>query len=330
MTVVSSLVSPTKLHAFFDGWYFDMALTEAFESFDMPAEEITLYARWIDATPVENLIEIVTGWPSLLDLSHEDSLNEAKSLLASLTLKQDAYVPQSIKDTIARSEIRVFNLNVVKNTEALFEPLPNPATLLDIERVRTIRTAYNDLNSDQKELFNKDLLDRLILAEKRIDDLTVVKALESQFVFSNPITLNDENKAVQLRLDYEALTDDQKALFDQSLLTDIQAVETKLRNLKAVQNLTNLMNGLSVKSNSDVTRVSQARAAYNDLTPEQKALVDDQTLSELTLLESEVVLFVQKVEYRQTSFSILIVHLIAGISIGIAFYMKVKRSEANQ
>jgi hypothetical protein len=149
-------------------------------------------------------------------------------------------------------------------------------------------------------------------------------------VFSNPITLNDENKAVQLRLDYEALTDDQKALFDQSLLTDIQAVETKLRNLKAVQNLTNLLNGLSVKSNSDVTRVSQARAAYNDLTPEQKDLVDDQTLSELTLLESDVVIFVQKVEYRQTSFSILIVHLIAGISIGIAFYMKVKRSEANQ
>lgn len=325
---VTSVPTPTKDHAFFDGWYFDSELTQPITAFDMPAEDVTLYAAWVDATPVENLIAMVEAWPNPLNLSYAQSLLDAKALLASLTTKQGSYVPEEIRQTIERAEIHIHNLIVVANTEALFEPLPNPVTLEDAELVATLREQYNALNNDQKALFDSALLQRLVIAETRIVDLNVVASVAEQFMFNDPITLADEDDVIAIRDAYEGLTNDQKALFDEELITELERVEEILRNLRVVQNVIDLINNLTVNNMDDVGRVSQARGAYDNLTPEQQALIDDTIFTLLVEREAEATAFVNMVDYRNTTFSILIFHLLAGAGITVAFYLKKKKAEA--
>jgi uncharacterized repeat protein (TIGR02543 family) len=325
---VTSFPTPTKDHAFFDGWYLDSELTQPFAAFAMPAEDVTLYAAWVDATPVENLIAMVEAWPDPLDLSYAQSLLDAKALLASLSTKQGTYVPEDIREAIERAEIRIHNLTVVANTEALFDPLPNPVTLEDAELVATLREQYNALNNDQKALFDSSLLQRLVLAEIRITDLNIVASVAEQFIFNNPITLADEDDVVAIREAYEDLTNAQKALFDEALITELERVEEILRNLRIVQTVVDQINNLSVTNMDDVGRVGQARGAYDNLTPEQQAMIDEAILALLAERETEATAFVELVNYRNTSFSILVFHLVAGTGIAVAFYLKKKKTEA--
>ena len=325
---VTSVPTPTKDHAFFDGWYLDSELTQPFAAFAMPAEDVTLYAAWVDATPVENLIAMVEAWPDPVDLGYAQSLLDAKALLASLSTKQGTYVPEDIREAIERAEIRIHNLTVVANTEALFDPLPNPVTLEDAELVASLREEYNALNSDQKALFDSSLLQRLVLAETRITDLNIVASVAEQFIFNNPITLADEDDVVAIREAYEDLTNAQKALFDEALITELERVEEILRNLRIVQTVVDQINNLSVTNMDDVGRVGQARGAYDNLTPEQQAMIDEAILALLAERETEATAFVELVNYRNTSFSILVFHLVAGTGIAVAFYLKKKKTEA--
>jgi hypothetical protein len=249
-------------------------------------------------------------------------------LLNSLTTKQGTYVPEDIRETIERAEIRIHNLTVVANTEALFDPLPNPVTLEDAELVASLREQYNALNSDQKALFDSSLLQRLVLAETRITDLNIVASVAEQFIFNNPITLADEDDVVAIREAYEDLTNAQKALFDEALITELERVEEILRNLRIVQTVVDQINNLSVTNMDDVGRVGQARGAYDNLTPEQQAMIDEAILALLAEREAEATAFVELVNYRNTSFTILIFHLVAGAGIAVAFYLKKKKTEA--
>ena len=325
---VTSIPTPTKDHAFFDGWYFDSELTQPITAFDMPAEDVTLYAAWVDATPVENLIAMVEAWPNPLNLSYAQSLLDAKALLASLTSKQGTYVPEEIRQTIERAEIHIHNLTVVANTEALFDPLPNPVTLEDAELVATLREQYNALNNDQKALFDSALLQRLVIAETRIVDLNVVASVAEQFMFNDPITLADEDEVIAIRDAYEGLTNDQKALFNEELITELERVEEILRNLRVVQTVIDQINNLTVNNMDDVGRVSQARGAYDNLTPEQQAMIDEAVVALLAQRETEATAFVDMVNYRNTSSSILIFHLLAGAILAVGFYLKKKKAQA--
>jgi hypothetical protein len=133
---------------------------------------------------------------------------------------------------------------------------------------------------------------------------------------------------IAIRDAYEGLTNDQKALFNEELITELERVEEILRNLRVVQTVIDQINNLTVNNMDDVGRVSQARGAYDNLTPEQQALIDEAILALLAEREAEATAFVELVNYRDTSFSILVFHLLAGAGIAVAFYLKKKKAEA--
>jgi hypothetical protein len=324
-TPLVDIPTPVKDHAFFEGWYLDAELTEPLGEYSMPAEGVTLYASWIDATPVENLIALVEGWPTPLDLSYAQSLLDAKALLESLTIAQDAYVPDDIREAIEQAEIRIHNLTVVDNLESQFEAIDAPVSLDDEEYIQSLREQYNQLNADQKALFDEDLLNLLLEAESRLIDLNAVEEVTALFQFDYPITLDDETDVESIREAYEGLTESQKALFDEELLDELEEAERIIANLKAAKNVIDLIESLNVDDLDDEEKVAAARAAYQNLTDAQKALIDDEILDLLEGHEAEVVRLIEENRRVRTNTSILIFHLTGGFIMGLFFVLKMKK-----
>jgi uncharacterized repeat protein (TIGR02543 family) len=324
-TPLVDIPTPVKDHAFFEGWYLDAELTVPLGEYSMPAEGVTLYASWIDATPVENLIALVESWPTPLDLSYAQSLLDAKALLASLTTAQDAYVPDDIREAIEQAEIRIHNLTVVDNLESQFDAIDVPVSLEDEELIQSLREQYDQLNADQKALFDEDLLNLLLEAESRLIDLNAVEEVTALFQFDYPITLDDETDVESIREAYEGLTASQKALFDEELLEELQEAERMIANLKAAKNVVDLIESLNVNDLDDADKVAAARAAYQNLTDAQKALIDDEVLDLLEGHEAEVVRLIEENRRVRTNTSILIFHLTGGVLMGIFFALKMKK-----
>ena len=64
-TVVTAPEAPTLEGYTFEGWYIDAELTKAYEFTTMPAEDITVYAKWVPITvdvPVTGISASIVLW----------------------------------------------------------------------------------------------------------------------------------------------------------------------------------------------------------------------------------------------------------------------------
>ena len=315
-------VSPTLAHAFFDQWYLDLALTQPFEPFVMSDENVTLYARWIDATPVEQLLALVNSWTSPLTLDDETSVIDARQLLDSLTEEQATYVSQAIITLIENAEQRMMDLTTILPFQVGVDNLPETITLEDASTIEALLSLYESFTTNQQALVDPLDYALLIEAEERIDNLLIVSALEQLFIFPSPISLEDEALIVDLRAQYDALTEVQQALFNDELYDTLLEAEAMLANLRAVKQVMDLINAIEKGDLENQSKIIAARQAYNQLTPQQKALLDATYIERLETLEVELEQYIQEVS-RQTFINwLLIVHLTSATIFSIIFIRK--------
>ena len=157
------------------------------------------------------------------------------------------------------------------------------------------RAAYNALTSDQKALVTKlavleaaekTYADLKAAAEKAAADKAAAKAVDDKIAAIGTVTYTDASKALidAARSAYNALTADQKALVTK--LAVLEAAEKTYADLKAAaekaaadqaaaQAVDDKIDAIGVVEYTDASKalIDAARAAYEALTDDQKALV---------------------------------------------------------
>ena len=126
----------------------------------------------------------------------------------------------------------------------------------------------------------------------------VIGAIES---LPENLKLKDETEVAGARAMYDALTDEQKKLVPSEIVEKLTAAEETLEehrqikaerdaekeaNKKAAKDAESVISGIPEKITLDAENaINQARAAYNDLTEDQKKFVSKDSLNRLTAAE---------------------------------------------
>ncbi len=121
----------------------------------------------------------------------------------------------------------------------------------------------------------------LTAAETAYDHAAADAVIDKINAISSPITAADQTAIEDARAAYDALTDTQKGY-----VTNYSAL-TNAEDALAVVNLINAIDNPVVYTNECHQEILDARAAYEALTAEQKALVDATTLQKLTDAEAD-------------------------------------------
>jgi len=151
--------------------------------------------------------------------------------------------------------------------------------------IETARTAYDALTDTQKALVTN--LSVLEAAETKLADLTAAKAVDDQIDAIGAVTLGSETAIENARDAYEALTPDQKALVTKlDVLTAAEAALAALEDQAAAKTVDDQIAAIGEVTLAKKTAIEAARAAYNALTADQKALVTN--LSVLEAAETEL------------------------------------------
>ena len=239
------------------------------------------------ATPV---IAQINALPTDVTLDDKAAVEAARQAYTDLTDDQQALVTTDTIDKLIAAEIAISNLEAAKAVTDMINALPSVVLLNNKAEVETARQAYNDLTDDQKNLVTDETLNKLIAAETVIADREAAKAVDDM-VNALPETITLEDKAAVQAADaaLENLTIAQAEYVVLSTYGKLADAKKAIANLEAAKAVTDQINALpTVIILEDKADVEAARAAYNDLTDDQKALVDEETLDKLT--EAEVVI----------------------------------------
>ncbi|MBQ7871212.1 MAG: leucine-rich repeat protein [Oscillospiraceae bacterium] len=217
--------------------------------------------------PVENLT-----------LEDEETVKAVQAMYDALTDAQKALVPNL--PTLEAAFAWIDGLYAAA-VEALIEALPEPAlvTTGDADQIAAARAAYEALTEAQKALVPN--LSKLTDCEAALAEAISVEAVE-QLIAALPtagaVTLEDAEAIAAARAAYEALTETEKAKVSPSALEKLAACEAALswlQEIAAVEALIEALPAVDMITTGDAEAIAAARAAYDALTEEQKALVSN-------------------------------------------------------
>ena len=267
------------------------ALAKIEEQIQADAEAAQAVKEQIDALPAANKVTV----------NDKDAIEAARAAYDALTDAQKELVPFAEKAKLVVDEAALDAAEKFAADEAaadavedMIRALPAAAdvTLDDKAAIEEAKAAYDALTKDQKKLVN--LTDRVKLAmdEAAIDkienDIASAEAVKEQINAlpnAEDVTIGDAFDIMAARAAYEALTDDQKALIDEDTYKKLTDDEAAVANVIAVEPVKTLINALPDADDvtvMDKPFIEAVRDAYDSLTDEQKALIDEDTYKKLT------------------------------------------------
>ena len=153
--------------------------------------------------------------------------------------------------------------------------------------LKQAREAYEQLDDTQKALVSNEAYDKLEKAEKKLEALKAeVEAVTKQIQelpAVGDLTLEDEEKVALARSAYDALNADQKRQLTESgvldtLLTAENQISLLEREKEEAEKVAQQINSLPEVKDlklADKTAVEAARKAYDALSDNQKAMIED-------------------------------------------------------
>ena len=189
------------------------------------------------------------------------------------------------------------------------EALPENITLDNEDDIANARAALDNLTEDQRKLVPADTIDKLEAAEAALvalkaeqgpseEDLAAaqnVTDLLNQLPDPEDVTLGDAEKIANARQAVNELTNEQRSLIEEGLLSLLEKDEAALKALqdeasdddedaalaKAVADKIAALPEPGDVTINDEYAINEALVSYNDLTPDQKALISDELMAKL-------------------------------------------------
>ena len=255
-----------------------------------------------DAAAAQAVADMVAALPAAEDVTLEDKedIEAAEAAYEALTDDQKALIDADTLDKLNADSAALDKLEAVEEVKDMINNLPEEITLRDKNAIDAARAAYDALDDDQKALIDDDTVRKLTDAEaafdKIVEDVKAAAAVAGQIAVlpsANRVRVSDKPAVEDARAAYDALTDDQKALLNSSLVEKLEADEKAIEDIEAadaVEALISALPRLSDLTIEDKEAVEAAREAYDALTDDQKKQVN--LLSDIKLALTEAVMSV--------------------------------------
>lgn len=221
------------------------------------------------AQQVQQVMDAIDALPEHITVENEAAVQAVRDAYNRLTAAQQAQVSNVNK--LLAAEKAITDQKAAAQVDRAIQALSNPVSIADKQAVQDARSAYEKLSTDQKALVKN--LDRLILAESEIKDLDAAQ-LVMGMIKDLPVNLTakDEQAVKAARSAYETLTEKQQSLVLNLYI--LERAEQLVAEKKAVQEVEDAIDALpEVIGKEHSEAIKAARAAYNDLSPELRALV---------------------------------------------------------
>ena len=145
--------------------------------------------------------------------------------------------------------------------------------------IEEARAAYDNLTDEQKALVeNYEVLTNAETALAKIEnDSKAAESVEALITAIGTVTEERKTAIEEARATYDNLTDEQKALVENyEVLTNAETALAKIENnSKAAESVEALITAIGTVTEESKSAIEEARAAYDNLTDEQKALVEN-------------------------------------------------------
>ena len=239
---------------------------------------------------VKDVEDAIDAIPAEITLDNKADVQAARQAYDALTDAEKQKIDAATLKKLTDAETAIANLEAAAAVTAQINALPATITLNDVQTVAAARAAYNALTNDQKALVDTAAYTNLTNAETAIANMQAADAV-TELINAIPetVTTQNEQQVAAARAAYNALTEAQQALVDSKAVTKLEAAEKSISDQKAANAVTDQINALpTVIILEDKADVEAARAAYNDLTDDQKNLVIDETLNKLIAAETVI------------------------------------------
>ena len=280
-----------------------------------------------DREAAQNVTDQINGIKPTDQLTWEDydSVKGVETAYNNLTTSQKEYVSDENVQKLNEAVEKVTQLyesheadeKAATAVENAINQIPDSVTLEDETTVTSARTLYDQLTQDQKNLVDnyqkltdaettiaqlkQELAENQAAAQKVTD---MINALPS----TDALTLDDKTDVEAAREAYNALNEKAKAMVSDQNVSKLTAAESRIVQLEkeaadqaAAQTVIDQINALpSVDAITidDEGVISDARAAYDGLTDDQKAIVDASGAT-TTLQNAETRLAEVKLQHMQ-------------------------------
>ncbi|MBR2669614.1 MAG: leucine-rich repeat protein, partial [Solobacterium sp.] len=221
--------------------------------------------------PIENVISLIDVIGEV-SLDSDDQIGSARNAYNALTEEQKELVTNyqtllDAEETLSQLQVD----HVISMIDSIGE-----VTLDSEDNITTVRGAYERLTDDQKALItNYSLLEN---AEAILSELQIQEVITLIDNLPEVITLDDKNAVIAARQAYEALKDNQKQqVTNFDVLESAEAMIEKHETDRAAADAVILMISALPENLvlGDQSVVESVHAAYESLTEDQKALVDN-------------------------------------------------------
>ncbi len=221
------------------------------------------------AQQIQQVMDAIDALPEHITVENEAAVQAVRDAYNRLTATQQAQVINVNK--LLAAEKTIADQKAAAQVERAIHALSNPVSIADKQAVQDARSAYEKLSADQKALVKN--LDKLIQAESEITDLDAAQ-LVMGMIKDLPInlTIKDEQMVKAARNAYEALTEKQQSMVLNLYI--LERAEQFVAEKKAVQQVEDVIDALpEVIGKEHSEAIKAARAAYNELSPELRALI---------------------------------------------------------
>ena len=262
------------------------ALTDEQKS-KFPQDKLDKLEEAESALVVITVSETIDALPSSEEITtaNKEAIEAARAAYEALTDEEKAKVAPEMLAKIEAAE-SVLAISMTKESiDAL--PSSDEITTANKEAIEAARAAYDTLTDEEKAKVAPEMLAKLEEAESALAVITVSETIDALPSFEE-ITTADKEAIEAARAAYEALTDDQKAKVDHETLTKLEEAEKEINDIETSNQVTEAINNLPSSdeiTTADKEAIEAARAAYEALTDEQKAMIKAEDLQ--TLVNAE-------------------------------------------